>query len=233
MSNFPVALVRADGSFAVYYGAEPFVGPGGDRHPVEAWSLWSAEDWEARCPGWSPLPLVDVPPAEAGKRAERRPEAEWTVGADAVTVAYGLVDLSGAELEAALEAARVAKVQAINAERDRRLAMGAPYAGRRVEVSDRGRADLGGMVSAAMLASNGLTPWGEGYARGWIAMDNERIPLPTPADGIQLAAAVGDWYGLVMQHARDLKDQAEAGNPADVDELAGWPGDEAPVEAAA
>lgn len=232
MVGFPAVLLKDDGVFAVYQNAAPFTGPGGVQHPAEAWLFWSAEDWAAMCPGWSPLPLVDVTPSAPGKRAERLPEAEWIVGAEAVEVAYRLVDLSAGEREAEIAGARVAKVQAINAERDRRLAMGAPYAGRRVEVSDRGRADLGGMVSAAMLASNGLTAWGEGYARGWIAVDNERIPLPTPADGIQLAAAVGDWYGLVMQHARDLKDQAAAGNPADVDELTGWPGDEL-AEAAA
>jgi len=122
-----------------------------------------------------------------------------------------------------LAAARVAKVTAINAERDRRLSVGAPYAGKRIEVSDKGRADLGGMVSAAILATSGAAPWGEGYARGWIAMDNERVPLPTPLDGIALAASVGDWYGLTMQHARDLKDAALSGNSAAVDESAGWP----------
>ena len=135
-----------------------------------------------------------------------------------------VVPLDPGEAEAIRAQIAADKVAAINAERDHRLGMGAPYAGKRVEVSDRGRADLGGMVSAAMLASNGLTAWSEGYARGWIAMDNERVPLPTPNDGILLAAFVGDWYGRTMQHARDLKDAAlTAVDPATIDEMAGWP----------
>ncbi|MGF7175838.1 hypothetical protein [Azospirillum doebereinerae] len=156
-------------------------------------------------------------------QAEEVPDGE----AHVVIVRPLVVNLTPAEIEAReaarLSAARVAKVAAINGERDRRLSIGAPYAEKRIEVSDKGRADLGGMVSAAILATSGAAPWGEGYARGWIAMDNERVPLSTPMDGIALAASVGNWYGLTMQHARDLKDAALAGDPAVVEELAGWP----------
>lgn len=237
--QFPAYFLMPDGSvrgfhYPVDFVYEPTDGDG-VAYSAQVWGLWSPADWSAACPEWRRLVLIDEPPAVAGDQVlERKGEADWTLDVEALTlaVAYTVAAKPADQLEAEAASWRVAKVQAVNRERDRRLAEGAPYGGRRVEVSDRGRADLGGMVSAAMLANAGLTPWGEGYARGWIAMDNERIPLPTPAAGIQLAATVGDWYGRVMQHARDLKDAAEAGNPADVDELAGWPGAE-PAEAAA
>ncbi len=112
----------------------------------------------------------------------------------------------------------------INTERDRRLRVGAPYAGRRIDVSDKGRADLGGMSIAALLAQSGAVPWSDGYALGWITMDNSRVALPSPADGLTLAAAVGDWYGRVIQHARTLKDAVLAtADPLAVDVSEGWP----------
>ncbi|MGF7177003.1 hypothetical protein [Azospirillum doebereinerae] len=225
MHTFPLVVVTGNRVAAVFERRAQFIGPGDVPHPAEAWDFWTPAEWAALCPGWTILPLVDEqPPTVAGKRAVRRPLADWTVGADAVSVTYEPVDLTPAELAATLSVARVAKVAAINAERDRRLSVGAPYAGKRIEVSDKGRADLGGMVSAAILATSGAALWGEGYARGWIAMDNERVPLLTPLDGIALAGSVGDWYGLTMQHARDLKDAALAGDLTAVNELAGWPG---------
>ncbi len=132
-----------------------------------------------------------------------------------------------AELDAPrpLDERRAALVAAVQAERERRLALGAPYGGKRIDVSDKGRADLGGMVAAAILARDGVVPWSEGYSAGWITHDNSRVPLPTPADGIALAATVGDWYGRTMQHARDLKDEAMASDEPEVIDIitAGWP----------
>ncbi|WP_372400745.1 hypothetical protein ABMY26_36600 (plasmid) [Azospirillum sp. HJ39] len=61
-------------------------------------------------------------------------------------------------------------------------------------------------------------------AQGWIAIDNTRLPLPGPVDGIALAAAVGIAYSAIVQHARDLKDAAQASDDPTVDELSGWPG---------
>lgn len=112
----------------------------------------------------------------------------------------------------------------INAERDRRLAQGAPYGGKLIEVSDKGRADLAGMTVAAVLALAGTIPWVEGYSTGWITKDNTRIPLATPADGIALAATVADWYSRTVQHAHDLKDAVlMAQDPDAIDHTAGWP----------
>jgi hypothetical protein len=226
--QFPVAVVSEGAVIAVYAAAVPFVYGGAEdavKHPADAWSLWSADDWATMCPGWSSLPVVDDPPLEPGKRAERRPEAEWIVGPDAVTVVYRLVDLSATELVSETETARSAKVRAIDAERDRRLGLGALHRGKRFSTSDASRTDLGGMATTAGLVLSGALPaWPDSYAQGWIAIDNTRLPLPTPTDGIALAAAVALSYSATVQHARDLKDAAlTATDPATVDELASWP----------
>lgn len=134
---------------------------------------------------------------------------------------YDVVPIPAAEL---LDAACKATVRAIDDERDRRLSAGAPYAGRLIDVSDRSRANLSGMAVAAMAAQAGHIPWSEAYAAGWIAVDNTRVALPTPADGLALAASVGDWCGRTIQHARTLKDIALTSiDPAAVDWLADWP----------
>ncbi|MBN9525461.1 MAG: DUF4376 domain-containing protein [Alphaproteobacteria bacterium] len=131
-----------------------------------------------------------------------------------------------------LDEARAAKVAAIDAWRDAVLAAGAPYGAARIAVHDGARADLSGMAAYAttvMITAATAAPvaWPASYALGWIAADNSRVPLPTAADGLALAAAVGAWYGAVVQHARDRKDAALAA--ADfaaldaIDEAAGWP----------
>ncbi|WP_158305977.1 DUF4376 domain-containing protein [Azospirillum sp. B510] len=159
-----------------------------------------------------------------GKRAERRPEAEWIVGADAVTVTYRLVDLTPEEVAAGLTAARISKVEAIGAERHRRMALGALHAGKRFAMDSTSRTDLGDMATTAALVLAGALPWPDSYAQGWIALDNTRLPLPTSDDGIALAGAVAVSYSTIVQHARDLKDAAlTAADPTTVDETVGWP----------
>ena len=70
-------------------------------------------------------------------------------------------------------------------------------------------------------------PWPESYSRGWITIENVRIPLDTPSDGLALAASVGDFYAAVIQNRRDLKNAALAATTADalaaIDIDAGWP----------
>ncbi|MBN9027888.1 MAG: hypothetical protein J0H20_20445, partial [Rhizobiales bacterium] len=65
-------------------------------------------------------------------------------------------------------------------------------------------------------------------ALGWITIENVRIALPTPADGLGLAATVGNFYAALRQHGRNLKDLVEAaetiGEIDAIDETAGWPG---------
>lgn len=89
------------------------------------------------------------------------------------------------------------------------------------------RADLGAMATTAALVLSNVTTWSESYSRGWITIENVRIPLPSPQDGIALAAAVGDYYAQLRQHARDLKDAIIAANNETaldaIDINAGWP----------
>lgn len=174
-------------------------------------------------PAVSEQPVYDPEAQRLSGQSDETPDAVARI----VRVSPLVVNLTPAEIAARnaarLETARADKVAAVNAERERRLSVGAPFSGKRIDVSDKGRADLGGMSVAALLAQAGTVPWSDGYAQGWITQDNSRVPLPDPFDGIALAASVGDWYGRTMQHARDLKDAALAGDPAAVDELAGWP----------
>lgn len=123
---------------------------------------------------------------------------------------------------------RAAKLAAISASADALLTAGAPVSGGlHVALDDGSRADLMVMASTATAASAGAVSWPESYSRGWIAVENLRIPLATPADGLALAASVGDWYAAVVQHRRDLKDAAlAAGDAAALDAIdiaAGWP----------
>lgn len=127
-----------------------------------------------------------------------------------------------------LDAGRNAKLAAISATADALLATGAPVAGGlHIALDDGSRADLTAMAATATAASTGAVSWPESYARGWIAVENARIPLATPADGLALVASVGDWYAAVVQHRRDLKDAALAAGDAAaldaIDPTAGWP----------
>ena len=136
----------------------------------------------------------------------------------------GLDALRGDELRQL----RAAKLAAISAAAEALLSAGAPVAGGlHVAFDDRSSADLTAMASTATAASTGTVLWPESYSRGWIAVENVRIPLATPADGLALAASVGDWYAAVVQHRRDLKDAAlAAGDVAALDAIdvtAGWP----------
>jgi len=225
--EFPVAIITETGGLTVLYGAASFSYGDSDSlvtHPADVWSAWSAQDWAVFCPNWRLLPVRDIPPAHvAGKRVVRRPEADWLVDADAVTATYEQVDLSAEELSAQITAARDAKVTAIQAERDRRLRAGALHQGKRFAMDGDSRTDQGGMATTAALVQLGALPWPESYAQGWISLDNTRLPLPTPQDGIALAATVAVTYSALIQHARDLKDAALAGDPASVNHTAGWP----------
>ena len=161
--------------------------------------------WRARVPGLEPTPW---PLDEAG---------EATDGAlQEVLAPYGIRVRRADALLAAIDALRAAKLDA-----------GAPIAGQRVAIGDGSRADMGAMATTALAAVSGAVPWPDSYAAGWIAISNVRIPLPEPADGLALAATVGDWYARIVQHARSLKDAvlaAEDDAALDaIDIAAGWP----------
>lgn len=160
----------------------------------------------------APLGFVQVMPTAKPERpgmaiTEGRPELD---GDGVWRQTWIETPLAADELAAAFEAARVLTVAGINADRDTLLAIGAPFGGKRIEVTDKGRADLAGLTLAAILAQTDPSAWSAGYAAGWIAMDNTRIPLPAPADGIALSTGVAAWYAGVIQTARTAKDAALA-----------------------
>lgn len=130
--------------------------------------------------------------------------------------------------EPTLEDLRTAKIATITATAETLLASGAPVdGGLHVALDDGSRADLTAMAATATAASAGAVPWPESYARGWITIENVRIPLATAAAGLTLAATVGNWYAALVQHRRDLKDATLATEDAvaldAIDETAGWP----------
>lgn len=122
---------------------------------------------------------------------------------------------------------RAALIYDIDARRDLMVTAGAPIGGLHVAIGDGSRADMGAMATTALAAASSAVPWPESYAVGWIAIENVRIPLPAPADGLALAATVGDWYARIVQRARTLKDAALAAEDAAaleaIDIEAGWP----------
>ncbi len=123
---------------------------------------------------------------------------------------------------------RKAKCASITASADALLSMGAPVAGEmHIALDDGSRADLTAMAATATAASAGATPWPEAYSRGWITIENIRIPLATPAQGLALAASVGTYYAAIVQHRRDLKDAVLTAEDeaalATIDVATGWP----------
>lgn len=139
-----------------------------------------------------------------------------------------LWDGEGWAMPATLDHLRAAKLAAISATADALLAAGAPIdGGLHIALDDGSRADLTAMAATATAASAGAVTWPESYSRGWIAVENVRIPLATPTAALMLAASVGDWYAAIIQRRRDLKDAALAAKDAAVldaiDETAGWP----------
>ncbi|KAA0571065.1 hypothetical protein [Azospirillum sp. Sh1] len=193
-------------------------------HPAGAWASYTIEEFEAACPGWTFLPVREQAAFDRSKvLVTRKPIADWVLHPDHAEVTYDVAALPQAET-------RAAKVRAIDVERDRRLALGALHGGKRFSMSDASRTDLGGMATTAGLVLSGALPvWPDAYVQGWIALDNSRLPLPAPADGVALAASVALAYSELVQHARDLKDAAlAADDPSLVDEMSGWPDDDPP-----
>jgi hypothetical protein len=168
------------------------------------------------------LPVVEIKPAPEAHKVLEGPAI--VVTASAVEQVWTARSLAADDVAASLAQARADKVADINAERDRRLRLGAPFGGKRFAMDDGSRTDLGGMATTAALVLAGALPWPESYVIGWIAMDNKRLPLPAAVDGIALAATVAGTYSAIVQHARTRKDLAlTSTDPAAVDPLTGWP----------
>ena len=137
-------------------------------------------------------------------------------------------NLTAGELATALGVAKTTKANAV----DERLAglmdAGAPVSGGlHIALTDAARADMGAMATTAIAATSGALPWPESYKQGWIAIENTRIPLDTPAAGLGLAAGVGDYYARCRQNARTLKDAvlgaADRATLDAIDTSTGWP----------
>ncbi|OYD82495.1 DUF4376 domain-containing protein [Azospirillum brasilense] len=119
---------------------------------------------------------------------------------------------------------RAAVAAAVDARRDQHMAEGAEHGGKRFALDGTSRTDLGGMATTGALVLMGALDWPADYATGWIALDNTRLPLPTPQDGIALAAAVAGRYAALVQAARDIKDAVLASDePEAIDIAEGWP----------
>jgi hypothetical protein len=125
---------------------------------------------------------------------------------------------------------RAAKLLAIVAKANDLLSAGAPVSGGlHVALDDGSRTDLTALASTAtaVLISSGTVTWPDSYSRGWITIENVRVPLATAADGLAFAASVGNYYSAIMQHRRDLKDAALASSDEAaldaIDISAGWP----------
>ena len=156
----------------------------------------------------------------------------WYSGATPIVIDF-LGDPSEHDLSASppppdLATAISTKIAAISATAAALLATGAPVGdGLHVALDDGSRADLTAMAATATAAASGAVPWPESYSRGWITVENIRIPLATPADGLALAASVGDYYAAIIQHRRDLKDAVLVAEDAvaldAIDETDGWP----------
>lgn len=114
------------------------------------------------------------------------------------------------------------------AEYERRVAAGYLVDGFIIPIDAGSRADLGGMALTATLAKMNVQPWPEGMARGWISVGGDRLPLPTPDDGLALAVGAAGYYSALAQHEQDLEDAAARANTHAkmdlVDVTAGWPG---------
>lgn len=130
-----------------------------------------------------------------------------------------------------IEEHRSEKLAAVQAKAAALLTAGAPvtHEGETMHIAldDGSRADLTGMATTAMAAIAGTVPWPGSYQQGWITIENVRIPLGAPADGIALAATAGDYYACIIQRARDLKDAIAGAADEDalsaIDTEAGWP----------
>lgn len=122
--------------------------------------------------------------------------------------------------------ARVQQLAALDDLFNAKIAVGAPVAGGYHVGLDVGtRTDFIGMASTAVAVLGGAgLPWPDGYTQGWITVENVRIPLATPAEGLALAAQVGPYYSSLVQNWRTLKDELlSAADPLSVDLTQGWP----------
>lgn len=145
-----------------------------------------------------------------------------------------IIDLTPEEIADATPAfdeRKTVRLDAVKQRMEALLAAGAPVdvgeATLHIALDDGSRADMTGMAATALAAATGAVPWPSSYQAGWITIENVRIPLPTPAEGLGIAAFVGDRYAQIRQHGRALKDAVLAAEDAvaldAIDINTGWP----------
>lgn len=131
-------------------------------------------------------------------------EGSTVIGASEVTISHTVVPLDPEVIRESLQAKRRRKfTETIQA--------GYPAGnGKFVQINDGSRANLSGMALTALMALNNLAPWPVEYSEGWVTEDGSRIPLPTPQDGIALAAAAGTYYAATVQADQNLENEINA-----------------------
>lgn len=169
-------------------------------------------DSDQKLGDWPTTPEIDF---EAGTATWTRQIAELTEGEIAIRDAESLSNRKDSMI-ASIESTKASLIDT-----------GAPYGGYHIALDVSGRADLGGMATTATLALSETLSWPSNYAEGWITVENDRIELETPADGIALAASAGAHYASIVQRARTLKDAVLAAEDDDdldaIDVESGWP----------
>lgn len=155
---------------------------------------------------WGLLPFEDADAPSFDPRTERLVSGISRDG-DTAKRTWTVESLTTEEQADRFEFEVSEKVRAVDAILAETLSVGYETgAGLHVAVGDGDRANMVAMATAAIAAMSGAVSWAPSYQAGWISIENIRIPLATPQDGLGLAAAVSEWYATQRQHARDLKD---------------------------
>lgn len=207
----------------------------GDQPDDNAWvrRLWHGTPAQADpagagaanfAPGWAILVVIDVKPVPGiGQRlSESHDGGVPDLEAGTMTYTWSQQALDAADLSAAVAIAAMAKRDAINAERERRVyvAIGAidvvGDGSLMVEPDIRDEADRANLVAihtrAHQLATEGVTAAVIKFG----AADNQEYDL-TPVQALKLTSAPFDRATLLYQLARNLKDGALADAVAAVD----------------
>lgn len=78
--QFPACIAYND-VIRMFNQAEQFSYGDGDssvNHPAIVWDLWSSEDWDAHCPDFIHLTIIDQPPEQVeGTTVVRLPVESW------------------------------------------------------------------------------------------------------------------------------------------------------------
>jgi hypothetical protein len=101
--QFPAIILKGNGNYQIVrYPTAVIYGEGEEAvcHPLDAWNLWSNADWEAACPGWRVLPLLENPQPAYDEIAQINPFAEWNITAVGVEVTYTYTAMGAQELAA-------------------------------------------------------------------------------------------------------------------------------------